>query len=96
MRFPDNVLKLIQPTDSHNKYRRQPDHRFWKNCILKANLDHILGHLGHHFGHKSAILKLERGIKSLQIDFFDDQSTHDHLYVIYITYILPSVTRFAV
>ena len=81
MRFPDNVLKLIQPTDSHNKYRRQPDHRFWKNCILKANLDHILGHLGHHFGHKSAILKLERGIKSLQIDFFDGQSTHDHYYM---------------
>ena len=33
------------------------------------------------FCHKSAILKLERGIKSLQIDFFDGQSTHDHYYM---------------
>ena len=33
------------------------------------------------FCHKSAILKLERGIKSLKIDFFDDQSTHDQLYM---------------
>ena len=39
------------------------------------------------FCHKSAILKLERGIKPLQIDFFDDQSTHDQLYVIYILHI---------